>query len=296
MATNRAVLDTIWGEFDDLSALQKTTLQDGRFVVEVDKGRFECLFFNKKSSNRLFVLLSGAIDPVKQTLPKFDRWSWHEKFPGAVLCISDPTLFLDTNRLRVGWYLGDEMYDWSRSLADLVSVCAGMLNIPTRRIIAYGSSAGGFGSLKLAATLGDATAVAINPQTNAFKYYEKAVTRLLEIGYGGATPNALPPVLYRKFSAIEALNAAPAARCLVVQNKLDEHHYKHHFISFCDALGAPQQGGSSPDGRIVTVLYESPDGHAPEPRSMVDELIISAVKLSDIPVDVSLAHLEGGCT
>jgi hypothetical protein len=284
MATDRTVLDTVWGKFENLSEMQKATLQNGRFVVEVDKGRFECLFFNKDSPKRLFVLLSGARDPKKQVLPKFDRWSWYEKLPGAVLCISDPTLFLDTERLRIGWYLGDEMHDWSRALADLVSVFAQMLNLSTRRIITYGSSAGGFASLKLAAMLGDATAVAINPQINALKYYEKAVTLLLEIGYGGVNYVDLSPELCRKFSAIDAVKIAPEVRCLVVQNKLDTHHYAHHFKSFCDVLGVSQCGGANHDGRIITRVYESPDGHGPEPKSMVDEIIGSALKLSDMPL------------
>lgn len=286
MAIDRTILEMVWGNFENLNAFKKAKLQDGRFVVELNKGRFECLFFNKKSSDRLFILLSGARDPKTQGLPKFDRWSWYGKLPGSVLCISDPTLFLDTKRLRIGWYLGDEGHDWSMDLADLVKVCASLLNIPTKKIMAYGSSAGGFASLKLAAMLGDATAVAINPQTDALKYYEKAINLLLEVGYSGVALDTLPQAMKSRFSAIDALKMAPEARCLVVQNKLDEYHYEHHFVNLCDAFGVSRQGGMSADHRMVTIVYESPDGHGPEPKSMVDEIIDVAVKLSDAFVNL----------
>jgi len=162
-----------------------------------------------------------------------------------------------------------------------------MLDISTRQVIAFGSSAGGFGSLKLAAELGNATSVAINPQINALRYNEKAVTLLLEICYGGVKSVDLSPELRRKFSAVEALNNSPEVRCLVVQNRLDSHHYVDHFMGFCDAFGVSQSGGTNADGRIITRVYESPDGHGPLPKNMVDEIISSAVKLSEFSANIS---------
>lgn len=278
---NKEILETKWGEFASLDAFAPAPLQDGRFSVQIDEGRFECLYVGSKTPDRLFVLLSGARNPESHALPKFDRWSWQAKFPGAMLCISDPTLYVDERHLRIGWYVGTKDHDWMDGMARLVRAVAARIGLPTAKVVTYGSSAGGFGSLVLAARLGDATAVAINPQTNALHYFENDVKRMVKAGFGVETAQDLPQDAQPRFSAIAALAGAPAVKSLVVQNLLDRHHYRKHFLPWCEASGAPRRGGVSKDGRFRTVLYESPDGHGPEPRTMVADIVAQAVELAD---------------
>ena len=132
---DKDLLATKWGQFDSLESFQREALQDGRFSISIDGGNFECLYFGVKNPERLFVLLSGARDPKTQTLPKFNRWSWHKDFPGAVLCISDPTLYLDEEELRIGWYLGDSQRDWMTAMGSLVREILGRLNLVTRQVV-----------------------------------------------------------------------------------------------------------------------------------------------------------------
>ena len=268
-------------QYATINDLRPAQMADGRFALTLDTGRFECLYCGKPDAKRLFILLSGAINPQKETWPRFNRWSWHKRFPGAVLNIADPTIGLVPQDLQIGWYLGTEKYDWTRSMATLVRTFAADLGILTDKIIAYGSSAGGFAAIRLAAALGDATAVAINPQTNIFKYYPSYVETLLQTAFGGMDASSLPSTLKTRFFAAEALRTAPQARCLLVQNTVDRHHYIHHYTPLCDDLRIPLKGGPADNRRYASALYSSPQGHGAEPKEIVANLIRASVALSE---------------
>lgn len=273
-------------QYATVNDLYPSQMADGRFALTLDTGRFECLYCGKPDAKRLFVLLSGAIDPQKEVWPRFNRWSWHQKFPGAVLNIADPTIALASQDIRIGWYLGTTKYDWTCSMATLVQTFSAGLGIPTSNVIAYGSSAGGFAAMRLAAALGDATAVAINPQTNIFKYYPAYVETLLHTAFGGMDVSSLSSRIASRFLAAEALRVAPQARCLLVQNTVDRHHFIYHYTPLCDELQIPLKGGQAENGRYASVLYSSPQGHGAEPKEIVDSLIRASVALSgDTPVN-----------
>ena len=279
MRIEKEVLEDKWGEFSDLAGFASSALQDGRFSVSIDDGRFECLF-SGSTEKRLFVLLSGARDPSTQPLPKFDRWSWMDMFPGAVLCISDPTLFLDPDSLHIGWYVGTARHDWLQSMAELVSTVAAHLAISFDDIICYGSSAGGFAALTLAARLERATAVAINPQTDVTKYAVRFLKKFLTVSFDGRSPRALSGKERKRLSAIAAISESKDAKCLIVQNVQDEVHYENHYTPFCAEFDVPLNGGRDRTGRIQTVTFTSSAGHGPEPKALAPDIIANAVALS----------------
>jgi hypothetical protein len=269
-----------WGEFVDFDALKKTELQDGTFTVSIEEGRFDCLLL-KKPTRRLFVLLSAAHDTQRYPLPYFDRWSWSEKFPGSVLCISDPTLYLAPEELRIGWYIGTREHDWMEAMASLVKMLAGRLGISISNVICYGSSAGGFASLLLATRLGGATAVAINPQTDIFQYSKRFVDAFLRTAFEGVQADKLIEEMPARFSAIAAFRNSSKAKCLIVQNTLDRSHFKRHFSPFCNAFQCSPANEAADTGRIMTKLYRSESGHVAEPREMVPEIVDIAIRLSE---------------
>jgi len=194
MTTQRPTLpEKKWAELPDLESLRHAPIQEGRFSVAIDEGKFEACYWPKPGSGRLYVLLSGARDLKSRAWPNFDRWSWAPVFPGSVLCVADPTLALDTDRLRIGWYVGTRERDWLQGLADLVGAVADKAGVATRQVVCYGSSAGGFGALALACRLGDATAVAINPQTDVLKYHVRPVRQFLRIAFPGQDGAKLSP-------------------------------------------------------------------------------------------------------
>jgi hypothetical protein len=289
MTTVKAIEAEPWARFSGINALASADLQDGRFSVMLEGGRFECFLQQKSEASHLFVLLSGARNPETQPLPKFDRWSWSKRFPGHVLCVSDPTLYLDEAHMGIGWYVGPENKNWPLRLSGLVRAVATQLAVPTRRVVCYGSSAGGFASMMLAAQLGDATAVAINPQTDVLKYSKRFVQHLLKVCFNGREPGALNAAARARLSATDAFRRRPAARCLIAQNLEDPAHLLNHYGPFCESLGAPIEGGSDPTGRVQSMTFSDPMGHGPEPRHLVDELIARGVALCDRPLDRTVA-------
>lgn len=271
--------ETKWGEFDSLADLRRASLQEGRFSVTLDGGRFEACYW-PKPGKRLYVLLSGARDLKTKAWPNFDRWSWAPLFPGSVLCIADPTLALDTTRLRIGWYAGTATQDWTQSLADLVRQVSHTIGAFSSQVICYGSSAGGFGALALAARLGDATAVAINPQTDVLKYHVRPVRQFLKLAFPDQDgKEALTPGQRLRLSALEAVLAATQVKCLLVQNRKDLHHYREHFTPLAKRAGVDLRRSTRTHPRIWTMLYDGTAKHGPEPRNMVVDIIAAAEAL-----------------
>lgn len=269
---DKGILQVKLADYPGLDAMMRADLADGRFSVQAGGSRFECLFI-RKPADRLFVVLHGARDPRAHAIPIFRRWSWHEMFPGSVLYVSDPTLELDPEHMQLGWYLGRRENDPLDGLTQLVAGLAERLGLATRQVIAYGSSGGGFAALMLAARLGDATAVSINGQSNILKYHRKFVNRALELVFDCKNPAGLAPEEMRRMDAIAAFSRAHKARCLYVQNIRDEPHFNNHYLPFCRALKAPEDGGVDETGRICTLLFDDPNGHGGEPKAIAPVIL-----------------------
>lgn len=241
------------------------------------------LLTSKQRPGRLFVLLRGA-EPDRHTvqLPRFSRFSWRERFPGTVLCIADPTLYLDED-LKLGWYFGAPDHDVVGHLARIVEVVCTRLGQPVSDAVFYGSSGGGFAALQIAARLGrGATAVAVNPQTDVLKYtVPRSVEAFLRVCTGGLTKERAWRRFGPRVSALEAWQIDPAgeARCLIVQNIVDREHYNAHFRPFAELFALPDNG-RSPDGRMASIIYDHPSGHAAEPDELVPKIIETALDLT----------------
>lgn len=268
-----------WKNFAGITAMEAAELQDGRFSVRLDSGLFEC-YLRQRPGRFLFVLLSGARDTEKHPLPKFERWSWTEHFPGSILCISDPALYLNSGTLRIGWYAGTDKHNWPLRMSGLVSLVAKKLGKETANVIVYGSSAGGFASLMLAARLGNATAIAINPQTEVLRYSKRFVADFLDACFSGRDQRELLASERVRLEAAPAMVRAPNANYVIVQNTQDRHHYEHHYKPFCHRLAVPINGGSSSDGRGVSIIYSHPSGHGREPRDLVDVIVRAGITLA----------------
>ena len=100
---------------NSFSELRSIFKGDGRYDFFTDGVEIETAIQNvdRGSEGRVFVLFSGARDPSKQPLPKFDRWKWINSFPGIIVNISDPTLHFHEKQLRIGWYYGTKEQNYS---------------------------------------------------------------------------------------------------------------------------------------------------------------------------------------
>lgn len=256
----------------DVSA---TYLPDGRLSAEYPGVTIESFFIRNESSPYLYVLFSGARDPKRHPLPKFDRWSWGEKFNASILCISDPTLELDKD-LHIGWYLGTKENNYMTHIASWVSFVAQNLGISQEKVITYGSSAGGFASIMLTYHLEKSVAIAINPQLNVFRYFPRFVEAYLDCAYAGKRQQDLTTHEYARFDAIAAIQSRPKTKFILAQNIQDGFHYKNHFSQLCKALNIPNDPKKFATIRaknITTILFDSPNGHGSEPIELVPALV-----------------------
>ncbi len=271
-----------WGSFKSIEDFEATNLEDGQFSVVIDEGLFEN-FFVKSEGEYLFVMLAGARNPQSSFLPYFNRWTWADKFPGSMLCVSDPTFNIAPDKLRLSWYIGTEKHDWMNSLSCLVESVSKKLGIDTSKIIIYGSSGGGFASIRLASELSDATAIAINPQIDIRKYHNKAVKNFIDLAFPSLSSSSLEQdSLDSRFSVFPGLFRARKAKCIILQNVQDKFHYDIHYKSFCDVFQVSYNGEESLNKLIITKTYDTPDGHGPEPKEIVPWLIETAVSLASV--------------
>jgi len=280
MVMQKDVLKARVAEFADLDAVRLAGVPDGRFSVGIDAAIVDCLFI-RQPGEKLFVILHGSRNPDVTSIPIFSRWSWHEMFPGSVLYVSDFTLDVDPENMHLSWYLGSRERDGNETLQSLVRVVADFVNSPTRQIVVYGSSGGGFAALRLASALGDATAIVINPQVNALDYIPRFVSHATEKIFGIHNPTDLPPDVALRMNALPGFLAAGNARCIYAQNRRDAFHYNNHYLPFCESLGVSPKGDVGRGGQVVTLLYDDPKGHGGEPRELAPKLIAVGCALAD---------------
>lgn len=260
-----------YSEFDRIDLVQ------GRNDFQYEDCCIETYIQNIELTGYLFVLLSGARDPNKHPLPKFDRWKWASEFPGVTVCISDPTLRLHDEKLRIGWYFGTSKCNYASRIASLVGLIASKLDIEQEKVLFYGSSAGGFGALSISSNLPGSTAVAINPQVLLENYiswvYEKFFL------YAVGDKKDITDEIERRMDARKFVGINPKQKVLLMQNILDIEHYEHHFIPFCKALNVVPSPGLTKSGNIWTYVYSDESGHGPEPRSLFPEILGYAIEL-----------------
>lgn len=261
----------------ELSIEELEHVTEGLYKVDIDGLTVEALIQNleqlSSGDRKLFVLLSGARDPERNPLPKFDRWKWRDKFNGVMLNISDPGLYEHGTRLRLGWYIGKRDKNYSKYIACFVERVAKILGVEKENIIFYGSSAGGFGSLSIGQYICGCKAIVINPQIDIREYIPNLYRTFVEKCYGLSSLDDISEQDVQRFDALRFLDRSKFSKLVYAQNIRDVVHLEKHYLRFCYEMNLPALGGVSGDGIFETYLYDSPNGHGAEPLSIVPELL-----------------------
>lgn len=254
---------------------QQNELSDAIVYNLQRRWSFPALYF-PADSPYLFVLCPSAVDRKKANPPVFSRWTWVKKniFPGNVLCIADPILNLYEN-INVGWCIGDKNNDGILDLSEIIMEIAYKKRIAFDKIIFYGSSAGGFTALALAACIEGSLAVAINSQTNILKFISRtAVDAIKKYCFGGLDENKIYDNFLNRIDMIDRYKTVNKSRVFLVQNILDQHHYETHYKPFITSLGGDSAlPGISKFGRHISWLYSQEGGHVPETIEMAQQII-----------------------
>ena len=264
-------------QFDNIEKFKRSLVNCGNFNINHNSGQFEGLFIPKAGdNNKLFVCLSGARVASKNVLPHLQRWKWNSRFPGSTLYLSDPS-FRYNPQLSLGWYVGTKEKNWLKDLAEIIEIFAHKQGLSSSDVILYGSSAGGFASMKLTEIIEGAVAIAINPQTNVMMYIPSFVKSFLRSNFDTENLGFNNDRLTIMNSNILSKNS----KIFLFQNINDNSHYVNHYLPFVNYFGISEDTKFSEESKIVSKLFEGPEGHGPEPGNKVEDLISLSLALSN---------------
>lgn len=290
---------TIEEHFTGLDEISARELNSRLFRISLGDCDFDCYLDILDGSDRLFVMLHGAISREKHRPPILGRWNWKEKVGGSILSISDPTLLL-SDQVHIGWYLGDETRNPIPSVVSIAEKVASDLGVTP---VFYGSSAGGFAAICAACESGG-IAVAINPQLDLVTYRKGLVSVSALFGCSPQEAKDRHPSRWTGIGAFRrAIDRDLNPSIIVAQNKTDHHHLAYHLTPFCKEFGIDLYKGSS---RVKTYLFDLAGGHTvketPEVirgiRKRLDTVIslrrspFDAIELADDQMSVGEAFLN----
>lgn len=245
------------------------------YTVKMPNFEHDFIFNKSSHENDLFVLLSGYADRERLQPPVFQRWSWASYFPGHCLYIADPALKLSPT-VGLAWYAGTNTLDILPEVARIIHAVSGKLGLGERNVTLYASSGGGFAALKLLRLLPQATAVAINPQTEITRYNSRHVDIYLDQFFGGMSREDALERYPDKLSLMHEADFISSRRVVYAQNLRDGHHVRNHFKPFCRLSGIAT-GQEVQEGNFRTVLFDSSGGHAKgEPPELLPVLLENA--------------------
>lgn len=268
----KRILPNIYNvKFDAISNLK---IPLGKSTIEVDVDGLSLCFFSKKlgSSDKLVVLFPGATTRKIGALD-FQRFGWADDFEGCdVIAFTDPTISLDNN-LKLGWFQAREKSFGISAAACLIKKIMSLGKYDQNKLMFFGSSGGGFVSLKLAGIFPQSVVVAINPQFYLHRYSRSHFEKMLSYSYFGLSENEVLEKYSERLSVNFSVHdrKAPA---FVFQNVRDLHHVKFHLHPFISVFGRDHvfEGRSFPDilqVKAVNVIYydDEDSGHSPPKKS-----------------------------
>ncbi|SPA31139.1 hypothetical protein CBM2637_B110316 [Cupriavidus taiwanensis] len=219
-------------------------------------------------------------------LPIFHRWTWFVDFQDSIcIALNDPTLYLDETMLG-GWFQGTRDHFYMEDAALIVTKIADQMEISRSKIFFYGSSAGGFSALMMAASIDGASAIAEIPQTDMEKYHvQSAVNALLRNCYEGSTLQEVTTVYPERLSVLRYFEKNQRVpNIMYLQNLADTTHLERHFFPFVAGIEKllSMQKVRKTEVRMHAEFYvartEKGDGHVAAPRNIAVRTIRTAIR------------------
>ncbi|HEX4511008.1 MAG TPA: hypothetical protein VH328_13040 [Burkholderiaceae bacterium] len=269
-------------------------------VMRVHTGNFEInVSINTlRPADRLVVTFQGARGGGKETTnsrrPMFGRRNFDALYECPILAISDPQTELDwdSHLPRVGMYLGTFGNDLVPEINALIDKFCQELKIPLGRVVMYGSSSGGTSAILIGSRRKHPTNIlTVVPFLRPDKYREEVVA-ITARAAGGTLEDwnrgmIAQPWRYNPVVALrDAITAGSDIRCVVAQNARDKVTINRHYPGLWRRFEIDPEGGVSPDGRVMTVMFDSPEaGHGHEPDDYARPLVKMAYAFFDKPIE-----------
>lgn len=261
--TNQAFLANRYS-FETLEQFESASIDTGNFSVWY-RGLSIDFSLRVKPKTPLVVVFHGAA-PTDVKLPFLSGSGITADTGSSVLLLSDPSLYLSEN-LHLAWFSGSAVQ------FDLVSVTGRIISriyqdSGASHLVFLGGSGGGFASLNQLGNFPEATAIAMNPQTDILRYHQPSVQRYLDTAWESD---------WLQFDAECHLSVFPAVdrakefggRIFYLQNSNDDFHVENHLAPFRERYGQTDD--------FLLLLEPWRDGHTPPPKEIIKLVLTAAL-------------------
>jgi hypothetical protein len=225
--------------FAELENYRITSSEPFVLTVEWEGVKFEFLIRYKLRSTHLLIMGSGAgaLSSEKQVGPPvFQRHSWIDNLEDSVIYYNDPTLYHDSN-LRLAWGQGVVDRFYLKDIAIILEKLRQKIGIPTKNVIYYGSSGGGFMSLILAGFMKGSTALVNSPQINLTNWLKVPVLKVYKWSYPGLTEQEVIERYSERIDVIAFYNSIRYVPCIYyLQNAYCEFDIVNQVTPFLEGL------------------------------------------------------------
>lgn len=280
--------DIEWREFASIYDINFPPEGLHQLRIHIKGVPFELLVKSIHSPKNIIVFGQSALSTrLNLPLPVYHRWTWFNDFPESVcVALNDPTLYLNDSILG-GWFQGTSDHFYMEDGAKIVGKIANYFGINNSKIFFYGSSAGGFSSLMMAAQLHGASAIAEIPQTNMARYHVlSALNNLSRHCYNGVPIQEILNLYPERISVLEQFKKlGHIPNIMYLQNVSDTLHLENHLFPFIfglDKLLSDEKFKNSESRRIIEFYQgrtEKGDGHVAAPRKFTIRAIKTAIQL-----------------
>ncbi|OIQ25373.1 hypothetical protein [uncultured Vibrio sp.] len=250
------------------------------YHIEIKGLVFSVYFDPVKNSKCMNVFSPGYLDRNSYEHPYFQRMKWLDELEGSGLIITDPTLSLHRD-IGIAWFQGSKKRFAIFDIAKIVERFRNYLTLKNENVLFFGSSAGGFASMMLAALMKGSCCVVNNPQTDIFEFREPFLSDMLNRCYSGLDYLDISNSYLPRFSVSEfMLVNRNIPKCIYLQNVSDKEHYEKHFLPFIGKIGEMSSGNDSLELSNLTVrLYKDEvAGHNPAVLKFIKPYIEVAQK------------------
>ncbi|QJF24319.1 prolyl oligopeptidase family serine peptidase [Mammaliicoccus vitulinus] len=222
-------------KFENLDYNTLVSNNNNHIVINKEGEEFHFKIHLKNIDDKLVVFSNGAINPEKKEPPIFMRESWVNDMNYSSIFVDDKTLH--GNNLKLGWGIGKKDRHFLKDYSEIIKKIVRILEIENKNTYYFGSSAGGFMSMALAAMHSETTAIVNNPQTYVYNYYKTTVEALYETIF----PDMLHKNIQKEYSTRLSLTSLfrvckRTPSIYYIQNRLSKFDMDKHLNPFMQML------------------------------------------------------------
>ncbi|MDC7710846.1 alginate lyase family protein [Vogesella indigofera] len=237
----------------------------------------------RENAEKLIVLLPGATSRSRSH-QDFQRYSWADDFPCCdVLAFTDPSIRQD-NELSLGWFQNKSNSYGIDALSKLLNHLILMGGYNPESIMFFGSSGGGFVSLKLANYFPKSPVIAINPQMFLYNYSRQHYEKMLHFCYQGLSESEVMSK-YKDRLSVDLDFATRKAPAYVFQNIHDTAHLNRHLKPLLGSMPADMYNETSINDKVINtgalnvIYYDDLEaGHTPPGKEKTVSMIRSVMQ------------------